>query len=192
MGLAIGRTRYESPTQPNGFHQTSSAQLNFMSSVSLLQVILCVVFGSACCWSQTASTGAVIGEVLDPSGGAIVHASVEARDSDTGISRSALTDEGGKFALPLLPPGTYQVMTTKAGYSQAPSISVQVLVTESIRVSIPMRVVGMTQKIEVQANVSQLQTDSTALGRVVDNRTIQTLPSRQEISRRLWISHPAS
>jgi hypothetical protein len=62
------------------------------------------------------------------------------------------------------------------GYSQAQSISVQVLVTESIRASIPMKVAGMTQKIEVQANVSQLQTDSIALGRVVDNLTIQTLP----------------
>lgn len=52
----------------------------------------------------------------------------------------------------------------------------QVLVTESTRVSIPMKVAGVTQKIEVQANVSQLQTDSVALGRVVDNRTIRTLP----------------
>ncbi len=177
MGLAIGSVRLiESPPQTNGLDSTISVQLNFIFSFRLLQVILSVVFGAACCWSQTASTGVLIGEVLDPSGKAIIHASVEARDPDTGISRSALTDEEGSFTLPLLPPGTYRVMATKADYSQAESISVQVLVTESTRVSIPMKVAGITQNIDVQANVSQLQTDSIALGRVVDNRTIQTLP----------------
>ncbi len=177
MGFGIGRVSFK--RWPDG---ATVIDPNFLARFCvsrfqiLIQILLLMIVGSASCWGQTASTGAVIGEVLDPSGRAIVHASVEARDPDTGIGRSALTDEEGSFALPLLPPGTYRVTATKADYSQAQSISVQVLVTESIRVSIPMKVAGITQKIEVQANVSQLQSDSTALGRVVDNRSIQALP----------------
>jgi len=143
----------------------------------LLQVLFLIIPGShAFCWGQTASTGALIGEVLDPSGRAIAHASVEATDPDMALSRSTMSDDEGQFALPLLPPGSYQLAVAKKGYSQTRSISVQVPVTESIRVSIPMKVAGITQHIEVQPNVSQLQTDSIALGRVVDNHTTQALP----------------
>ena len=89
----------------------------------------------------TASTGALLGEVLDPSGRAIVAAKVEAQNPAMAVSRSALSDDQGRYVLPLLPPGTYQVTVTKSNYSQAQPISARVPVTESIRVTIPMKVV---------------------------------------------------
>ncbi len=125
---------------------------------------------------QTASTGALMGEVLDPSGRAIVAATIKAQNPDMAISRSTMSDDEGHFVLPLLPPGAYQVTATKFNYSQSRPISTQVPVTESIHVSIPMKVAGITQNIEVRANVSQLQGESVALGRVVDARAIQALP----------------
>jgi hypothetical protein len=127
-------------------------------------------------FGQTASTGALMGEVLDSSGRAIVTATVEAQNSDMAVGRSTLSDDEGRFVLPLLPPGTYQITATKSNYSQAQPISARVPVTESIRVSIPMKVAGTTQRIEVQASVSQLQVDSIGLGRIVDARAIQALP----------------
>ena len=143
----------------------------------LLPVLFLIILSShPFCWGQTASTGALIGEVLDPSGRAIAHASVKATDPDMAVSRSTMSDDEGQFTLALLPPGSYQLAVAKEGYSQTHSISVRVPVTESIRVSIPLKVAGITQNIEVQANVSQLQTDSVALGRAVDNRTTQALP----------------
>jgi hypothetical protein len=143
----------------------------------LLQVLFSTLLGlNTHSWCQTASTGALMGEVLDPSGRVIVDASVEAKNLDNAFSRSTLSDDKGQFVLPLLPPGSYQVTVTRDGYSQAQSPSVQVPVTESIRVSIPMKVAGITQTIEVLPNVSQLQSDSVTLGRVVDNRTIEALP----------------
>jgi Carboxypeptidase regulatory-like domain len=177
MGLAFGRTRFnEWSGHVHGLNSKVFAQLRRTLRSALLRVILSAVLGSACCWGQTASTGAVTGEVLDPSGKPIVHALVEIRDPDTGVSRFALTDEEGSFALPLLAPGTYRVTAQKADFSQAQAILVSVLVTESVRVSIRMKVAGITQRLEVQTNVSQLQTDSIALGRVVDNLTIEALP----------------
>jgi Carboxypeptidase regulatory-like domain/TonB dependent receptor/TonB-dependent Receptor Plug Domain len=127
-------------------------------------------------WSQTASTGALIGQVLDPSGRRIAKASIEARNKDMAIIRSTLSDEEGRFVLPLLPPGTYLVAVTKDGYAQAQSTSVQVAVTESVRLSIPMKVAGITEQVDVRVNVSQLQVDTVALGRVVSGETIQALP----------------
>jgi len=141
-----------------------------------LQILLWMFLAFAHSWSQTASTGALIGSVLDSSGRRIAQVSIEAKNQDMAISRSTISDDEGRFVLPLLPPGIYQLTATKADYSQAQAISVQVAVTESTRVSIPMKVAGVTQNIEVKANISQLQGDSVALGRVVDNRMIQALP----------------
>ena len=146
-------------------------------SINLLQVLFWTLLGV---WApgcgQTASTGALVGEVLDSSGRAIVAATVEAQNPDMAVSRSTLSDDEGNFVLPLLPPGTYQVTAAKSNYSQAQPVSARVSVTESIRVSIAMKVAGISQNIEVQANVSQLQVESVALGRVVDARAIQALP----------------
>jgi hypothetical protein len=127
-------------------------------------------------WSQTASTGALMGQVLDPSGRGISRAKVQAKNQDIAVSRSTLSDDEGGFVLALLPPGGYSIEVTKDGYSQAETTSVQVPVTESIRVSIRMKIAAVTEHVEVKANVSQVQGDSIALGRVVDSRLIQALP----------------
>ena len=72
-----------------------------------------------------------------------------------------------------LPPGTYQVTAATSGYSQAQSIQVSVPVTETIRLSIPIKVAGATETISIQADVSPLQDDSIALGSVV--RPLRTI-----------------
>ena len=70
---------------------------------------------------QTAATGALIGEVLDPTGQGIPGASVELKNQEMAASRSTVSDEEGRFVFTLLPPGTYQVTVQKDGYSQAKS-----------------------------------------------------------------------
>ena len=141
-----------------------------------LQISIWAILGPSSCLSQTASTGALIGQVRDPSGRGIAHASVEAKNEDMAASRSTVSDDEGLFVLSLMPPGTYQVTAATSGYSQAQSIQVSVPVTETIRLSIPMKIVGSTETISVRANVSQLQDDSIALGNVVLGQTIQDLP----------------
>jgi hypothetical protein len=141
----------------------------------LLQIVCAVLFLTAAGWGQTASTGALIGDVLDPSGKGTPHASVEVKSKDGTLNRSILSDDEGHFVLPLLPPGAYKVTIAKGGFSPQ-STSVLISVSETIRLSVPMKVAGTTQSIEVHAYVSQLQADSVALGGVIDAHTVQTLP----------------
>jgi Carboxypeptidase regulatory-like domain len=58
--------------------------------------------------SQDASTGAIRGTVFDPDNRAVAAAAVAIVNTGTGISRSALTDADGRFAMELLPPVTTQ------------------------------------------------------------------------------------
>ena len=144
---------------------------------SLTQIFFWTILGlHTQVWSQTAATGALVGEVLDSSGRRIAHASVEVKNQDMAVSRSTSSDDEGYFAFPLLPAGTYRITVAKAGYSEAHSTALQVPVTETIRVSIPMKTAGATEHVEVHATISELQSDSVALGRVVDANMIQALP----------------
>jgi len=69
----------------------------------LLQLLLCITLAlTTGLSSQTASTGALIGEVLDPSGSGIAQASVEARNQGMTVSRTTVSDENGRFVLPPL------------------------------------------------------------------------------------------
>src|SRR6516162_7362442 len=126
--------------------------------------------------AQTASTGALIGVVLDASGRGIPQALIQAENQDLPLTRATHTDDEGRFVLPLLSPGIYRVTVQKAGLSQGEPLSVKVTVTESVRLSIPMKVAGGTQIIEVRGDPSALQSDTTALGREVDAHTTVTLP----------------
>jgi hypothetical protein len=117
----------------------------------------------------------LIGEVLDPTGRGIPGAAVEAKNQDAPVNHSTVSDDEGRFVFSLLPPGKYQLTVLKDGYSQAQS-TLTVSVTESVRLSIPMKIAGLTQSVQVHASVSEVQSDSVALGRVVESHMLQGLP----------------
>ena len=74
--------------------------------------------------AQTSSTGELLGQVLDPTGKGLVQASIAARNEDSSIARSTASDDEGRFAFTLLPPGSYRLEVTKIGYSQVETASV--------------------------------------------------------------------
>jgi len=150
-------------------HWISSVVLAFLG---LLTIIMVPVSRAV---PQTAATGALIGEVLDPTGKGIPGAAVELKSQKMAASRSTLSEEEGRFVFTVLPPGSYQIIAQKDGYSQAKS-AVTVSVTETARLSLTLKIAGLTQSVEVHANVSRVQTDSAALGRVVDGDMVTSLP----------------
>jgi len=164
------------PIGSSYWYETSFAKRRLTGYLISLQTLICLVlFLNSQVFAQTSSTGALLGAVVDASGASLPEASVEVKDQALTISRSAQCDADGRFLFPLLPPGTYQVTAQKDGFAQAQSIIANVFVTESVQLTIPMKVVGATQHIEVKASASQVQTDI-SLGRVVDARIIQNLP----------------
>src|SRR5579864_9221022 len=84
-------------------------------STFLLVVILMTAQSSL---AQTAGTGTISGTITDPSSAAIATATVEVRNTDTGIVRSVQTDDSGLYYAPFLQPGHYQVSATKEGFGR--------------------------------------------------------------------------
>ena len=144
------------------------------SGVQCLVFCLLVIMSSLDVCAQSASTGALIGRVTDPTGAVVPNATIALRNAGTEETRTALTDQDGSYRFALLPPGVYEVTVEAVGFAPLVVREVLIRITEVRSLATQLAVKGVRQDIVVEAPL--LQTDNVALGRVIARETIETLP----------------
>lgn len=140
----------------------------------LLRIVL--LFSAVAAQSQSATTGAMSGYVVDPQGAFVWGARVSILNADNGLSRSTSTSADGLFRVALLVPGTYSVAIEAPGFKRRVLRSVKVAVTEISVVNVRLELGNSSVELEVEGSPELAQTESSALGRVTDARTIVALP----------------
>ncbi|MFZ0806919.1 MAG: carboxypeptidase-like regulatory domain-containing protein [Candidatus Sulfotelmatobacter sp.] len=126
--------------------------------------------------AQTAGTGAIVGIVSDPSGAVVSGATIKATNEATGESRTATSSGRGNYSVPLLPPGSYAVEITKAGFKTSNYRGITVTVTETGNLNARLEVGSISQSVDVTGAAEQLQTDTSSLGRVADSLVVESMP----------------
>jgi len=128
-------------------------------------------------YGQGGATGAISGLVLDTSGGAIDGAEVQIIDTRTdALARKVSTNADGAFTVTLLPPSTYSVVVNKSGFSEAKSEPIEVHVTETVRVTIPLKPGSVSEKVEISAQVTSVETTNATTGQSIGTDTVRELP----------------
>ena len=128
-------------------------------------------------FGQGGATGAISGEVVDSSGATIADAEVQITDARTdALARKVSTGSDGSFAVTLLPPGTYYIVVDKPGFSQARADNIEVRVTETIRVTIPLKPGEVSERVEISAQVTTVETTNATTGESIGTATIRELP----------------
>jgi hypothetical protein len=130
--------------------------------------------GGAC--GQTASTGALTGLTLDPSEAVLPGVILHLTNEDGSEAKSATSDNNGRFAFFLLPPGTYEVQAGKVDFKTVSQRDIPVHVTETLRLELHFEIATPLEQVQVSSNPQMVQLDTSALGRVVDNDTVSRLP----------------
>ena len=125
---------------------------------------------------QTASTGALTGVTLDPSGAIVPGVVVHLYKEGGGEKKSATSDKNGRFGFPLLPPGRYQLQASTLDFEMVSLPEVSIHITETLRLELHLRVATRMQRAQVSANPLMVQLDSSALGRVVNEDAVRELP----------------
>jgi len=126
--------------------------------------------------AQTATTGQIVGDVTDPSGGAVAGAKV-VLISDAGVSRDTVSSSSGHYAFALLPAGNYRLEITASGFAAAKVDSVVVRITETASVDVRLKIASAKQEtITVQAAPPLVQTESPGRGSVIEETEIRQLP----------------
>lgn len=121
-------------------------------------------------------TGTITGTVTDPSGAVVRKARITVVNEATNATRDAETNDDGDFTLALLPAGRYQVTAESAGFRKSIFSEVTVDVDQTARVDFALVVGAATEEIRVKDTPPAIQTDTSTLGQVVNDRLVQELP----------------
>ena len=121
-------------------------------------------------------TGNLRGTVSDPSGAVVQGASVTARQTETGFSRTASTDRAGNYLLLELPVGHYRLEVVATGFQKYVQDGISLDVNETGAVSIRLVVGSEKEILQVQADAEMIQPTITSLGQVVHEQEILDLP----------------
>src|SRR6266852_3192249 len=93
------------------------------------------------------TTGSIQGTVMDEKGGAVVDASVEARNLDTNLLKNTMTDSEGRFAFLSLPPGGYTITVSKTGFATMVQTGAVLTVGQTMTLPVTMKVSSTEEKI---------------------------------------------
>jgi len=121
-------------------------------------------------------TGTITGTVTDPSGAVVRKARITVLNEATNAARDAETNDDGDYTVALLPPGRYQVTAESAGFRKSIFSDVAVDVDQTVRIDFALVIGATNEEVKVKDTPPAIQTDTSTLGQVVNNRLVQDLP----------------
>ncbi len=149
----------------------------FASFTTVFLIAACVIGISISAAAQSqATSGNIEGRVTDPNGAAVAGATVTATNQQTGLEKSATTNDEGGFSIILLPPGTYTVRTNASGFSQSEVRDVTVTVGSHTPVDVKLTVGGTTNTVTISAAVPLVETTRTSVATTINQQSIDNLP----------------
>jgi hypothetical protein len=122
-------------------------------------------------------TAGVLGTVVDPSGATVPNAAVTLKHPDTGLVRRVQTDSSGSYEFLSVPVGEkYSVQAEAPGFQTSIQADIKLLVNQKYRADFKLVVGAVNQTVEVSSSTTQVDTSSTQLGDVIEDKKVTSLP----------------
>jgi hypothetical protein len=121
-------------------------------------------------------TGQLTGRITDSSGAVVPGVQVTVKQTNTGISRTAETNDEGYYTATLLPPGAYEILTQKFGFKAAKITGIEVRVNQVNRIDVTLEVGAIAETIDVVADAIVLETETGSLGTGIGGMSLENLP----------------
>lgn len=137
---------------------------------------LIAAFAAVSLHAQVNATGTISGHVTDPSGSAVAKAKVRVKNLQTDLSVSKQTATDGYYTFSLLKPGTYSVQVAATGFKTETRSGLVLQVQQIMQEDFKLQLGTVQQEVTVQSAGPILNTESTELGSVLSERSIQQLP----------------
>ena len=144
---------------------------------------LAVVFLAIACLCLMCSTllaqgtgGRIIGRVADSSGAVLANVKVTLANESTGITRESQTNGSGDYGFPEVPVGTYTLTFDLQGFKTSVGKAITVELNQIVTFNSTLQIGETKEVVEVSSEAPLVDTTSTQLGAVMDNRQVQNLP----------------
>ena len=153
-------------------------------SKSTLMVLLALCIAAVCLEGQS-TTAEITGVITDGSGAAVPNASITVANRNTGFTRKTSSGEQGIYRVPLLPPDVYRVTVTHEGFRPVTRPDVELKVDQTARLDFVLELGAVAESVTVEANAPLLDSETSALGQVVDRAKVDSLPLDGRMTFRL-------
>src|SRR5271154_4335426 len=144
-----------------------------------LAVLSAAVLWSAPRASAQSTGGRLRGTVLDSTGALVAAAQIQLINEATHATREVQSGENGEYIFIEVPVGSYEIDVTQAGFKKYVRKGVALDLNEVISVDIALQIGGATETVEVTGAPPVVDTSSTQLGAVVNERASTQLPLNQ-------------
>ena len=126
---------------------------------------------------QGETTSAIVGQVSDASGGAVPHATVTVTNNETGLKRSATTDDSGRFNFPQLKPGAYSVKVEAEGFEPQQNDAVSSALGQKQTVDFTLKITRSSQTVEVSSEAPILNPENANTSTTLNAHALEDLPN---------------
>jgi hypothetical protein len=136
-----------------------------------------LAFGCATTISAQVNTATLSGTVFDPQNLPVKGAKVTLTNAATGATRTAVTDDSGRYNLVGIPPGQYKLAADGgASFGLYENASIVLTVGESASFDPRLELKGMQQTVTVSTETAPIETTKTEVSDTVEQRRIDNLP----------------
>lgn len=142
----------------------------------VLLAIACFLGASSLASGQAFVNGSISGTVTDNSSAVIPGVTLTLTNLGTNAKVTGTSDQEGAYQFNNIPPGNYKADAEKEGFTHFTRGPIEVLVNAAVRIDIVMSVGLVTQSVNVTAQTPLLQPESSALGQVIETRSVNELP----------------
>jgi len=126
--------------------------------------------------AQSTATGTIAGTITDASGAVVNSATITLTDTSTKTTRTATSNEAGRYVLVNVDPGQYELSVSKQGFSTTKT-QTKVTVGSAVTLNLSLEVGGQNVVVEVTAATTELQTMNATVGNTVTEIALDNLPS---------------
>src|SRR5882672_5017902 len=116
------------------------------------------------------------GRITDPNKALITDAKVTVINSGTGVHYQGLTNEAGTYYVSNLPPGRYRIEVEKLGFKAVIQSGIVLHVQDALEVNFEMTLGSASESVTVEGELPPLDTESSTVGTVVEQRVANELP----------------
>ena len=122
-------------------------------------------------------SGTISGVVTDQSGAAVANATITLKNADTGLKRDVRSDSSGSYEFLSVPVGeNYSIDVEASGFQKTLVSKLRLLVNQRYRADVKLALGALSQEVTIKADEAQVETISTQLGDVIQDKKMTSLP----------------